>query len=243
MRPVHGDDVTAYDRELVSRLEALLGPSLVGVYAAGSWALGDYVPGRSDLDRFVVCGEPLRIEAKQEAVERLRHESLPCPARGLELVVYTRAQAGSPDSDAGFELNLNSGCSVPLHVSFDAADEPRHWFVVDRAIVREQGLALAGPPPAEVFGEIPRATVLAALSESLAWHRANAEEAGENLVLSAVRAWHYAVEGTWTSKLEAAEWARGRLADTAVLDAALEERYGATRPAESPRAPSPGRGR
>jgi hypothetical protein len=44
MRPVHEDDVAVYDRELVSRLEALLGPSLVGVYAGGSRALGETSP-------------------------------------------------------------------------------------------------------------------------------------------------------------------------------------------------------
>ena len=243
MRPVHAEEVAAYDAQLVTRVQAVLAEALVGVYASGSWALGDYVPGRSDLDRFVVCSGPLDEEAKSTLVECLRHEAFPCPARGLELVVYTRAQAGSADADAGFELNLNSGRAMPLHVSFDAGDEPRHWFVLDRAIVRERGLPLAGPPAAEVFAEIPRQVVLEALRESLAWHRANAAEAGENLVLNAVRAWRYAEEGTWASKREAAEWARERLADPAVLDAAVEERYGVTMPASSPRGPSPPRGR
>lgn len=38
---MHVGDGAAYDRELASGLDALLGSSLVRVYAAGSWTLGD----------------------------------------------------------------------------------------------------------------------------------------------------------------------------------------------------------
>ena len=217
------DEVGAYDAELVARLRAVLGHALVGVYVSGSAALGDYVPGKSDLDRFAVVERALDRATKDAVVAATRHEALPCPARGLELVVYTRAAARLARG-VDFELNLNSGRAMPFHATFDPADEPAHWFVLDRAIVGERGWALTGPPPREVFAAVPRAVALAALRESLAWHAENPEEAGENAVLNAARALRFAERGDWVSKAEAAAWARGHVDDPGVIDAALAAR-------------------
>src|SRR3954454_8894976 len=49
---------SAYLFELVERAQATLADDLVGVYAGGSWALGGYEPGRSDLDVAVVVRSP-----------------------------------------------------------------------------------------------------------------------------------------------------------------------------------------
>ena len=49
--------VERYDAELLERVRAVLGDGLVAVYASGSWALGDYVQGRSGLDRLVVSAK------------------------------------------------------------------------------------------------------------------------------------------------------------------------------------------
>ncbi|MGH2981839.1 MAG: nucleotidyltransferase domain-containing protein [Solirubrobacterales bacterium] len=90
-------------------LRDLLGERLTGVYAGGSRALGDYRPGRNDLDLAAVVEGAIGAELKQAVVARLRHESLPCPARGLELVVYRLETARSATATSDFELNLNSG--------------------------------------------------------------------------------------------------------------------------------------
>ncbi len=111
----------AYLDELVRRLQGLLGPELVGVYAGGSWALGGYEPGPSDLDVAVVVRKPLTGEAAERIVAELRHEAFPCPARGLELVVYTEGTVGTPTIAPGFELNLNAGSGL----TFRADREPR----------------------------------------------------------------------------------------------------------------------
>ena len=219
-----------YDDVLVATLGSVLRERLVGVYVSGSVALGDYVPGRSDLDRFVVVSSALPRTVKEDVVASTRHESLPCPARGLELVVYTAEAAGRPPRGADFELNLNSGRGMPFHVSFEPADEPAHWFVLDRAIVRERGWALLGPPPEQVFAPVPRHTALAALAQSLRWHGENAELAGPNLVLNALRAWRFAATGEWVSKADAARWGPGQGADRGLVDAALAGRMSAERP-------------
>lgn len=224
------DEVHAYDERLVAALVRVLGAPLVGVYVSGSVALGDYVPGSSDLDRFVVVAAPLARSLKEDVVAAARHEALPCPARGLELVVYSAEAAARGEGGADFELNLNTGARMPFHVAFDPAEEPAHWFVLDRAIVRERGWALVGPPPADVFAPAPRETVVEALAESLRWHVANAEVAGPNLVLNAVRAWRFAATGAWVSKTEAAAWALEHGADPGLVRSALAEREGRAGP-------------
>lgn len=228
---MRADEVGAYDAKLLARLRDVLGSLLVGVYASGSVVLGDYVPGKSALDRFVVVERRLADAARADVVAATRHEALPCPARGLELVVYTREAAARPTGEANFDLNLNTGPRMPFHAAYDPADEPGHWFVLDRAIVRERGFALTGPPPADVFAPIPRPVVLAALAASLRWHAESPAVAGENAVLNACRAWCFAADGALVSKAEAAAWARGRVADPSPVDAALAVREGRPGPA------------
>src|SRR5262245_66685819 len=86
-----GVDVAAYLAELVDRVRRAAGAGLVGVYAGGSYALGAYAPGRSDLDVAVVVRDAASRALQDELVDTLRHEALPCPARRLQLVVYREA--------------------------------------------------------------------------------------------------------------------------------------------------------
>jgi hypothetical protein len=151
--------VDDYFAELTRRLRAVLGEELVAVYAAGSYAMGAYEHGRSDIDVAVVVESPLGDDAKRAIVDALRHEALPCPAIGLELVVYARATAEAGTGAPGFELNLNTGARIPFRADFAPGDIEAFWFAIDRSILREHGRPLHGPPPAELFAPIPRATI------------------------------------------------------------------------------------
>ena len=199
------DDVAAYHRELVARLQRILGDDLVGVYAGGSYALDDYRPGSSDLDVAVVARGRLARESKEALVEALRHESLPGPARGRALVVYSGEAAASPSAAADFELNLNTGGRMDFRAELEPGEE-WHWFALDRAILRQRGLPLTGPPPQEVFGELPRDELLVALAEGLRWHGAETPT-DPNTTLNALRTLRFVRTGDWTSKSDAAAWA------------------------------------
>jgi hypothetical protein len=196
-----------YLAELTRRLGALLGGELVGVYAGGSYGLGAYEPGRSDIDVTVVVAGALSHAAKQAIVERLRHEALPCPARGLELVVYPLATARGGGGEPGFELNLNTGSAMGFRVDEAPGDIEGFWFAIDRSILRAHGVALTGPPAADLFAPIPRATLLELLQESIRWHRDSDVPLGSDTVLNTCRALRFASEGTWSSKREAGAWA------------------------------------
>jgi predicted nucleotidyltransferase len=188
-----------YLQHLTDRLRDVLGDGLFGVYAGGSVALGDYVPGRSDVDVAAICAVPLEESVKRAVGEALRHEALPCPARGLEFVVYSRDAARSPEVEAGFELDLNSGAEMPFRLLLDSTAADRHWYPIDRAILAAHGVALAGPPAAEVFAAPPRELLLPLVAEAVRRHD----------VLNACRALHYEREGRWSSKTTAGIWALG----------------------------------
>jgi hypothetical protein len=216
-------DSQAYFTELVERLLRVAGGDLVGVYAGGSYALGAYEQGRSDLDVAVVLAGRPSHRLKERFVAELRHDSLPCPARGLELVLYTADAVGRSSTDAAFELNLNTGAQMTLRVDFEPDPNETHWFPIDRSILAQHGIALFGPPAAEVFARLPKREVLSLLLESLRRQAAGADRR-DDVVLNACRSWRYAEEGTWSSKPAAGEWALAMHSDLKVVRSALEAR-------------------
>jgi hypothetical protein len=202
-----------YLRELVERAEVVLGEELVAVYLAGSAALGGYVHGRSDVDVAVVVRAPLLQDTKLALVDALRHESLPCPARGLELVVYAQGRADP-------ELNLNSGERMPFLATFGPGEDSPHWFVLDRAIIRQTGRPLVGPPPTETLQAPADDEILEALAIGLRWYRDRPEEPRGDATLNALRTRAWLEHGRWISKAEAAE----RLLDD--VSSSVESRRG-----------------
>ena len=213
------DAALAYADEVVRRLRGVLGDDLLGAYLIGSLALGGYEPGRSDVDLAAVTAGRLRAGEADAIVAACRHESLPCPARKLELVVYARERAPA------FELNLNTGAAEPLHAGVDPAAEPSFWFVLDLAIARVAGVALLGPQAAELVAEPSRAAVVAAARASLEWFLAS-DAPPDDLVLNACRTRRFLDDGVWSSKVDAGGWALDRLPEREVVRAALALRRG-----------------
>jgi len=163
--PRIGAAPAAYVAEIATRTRDVLGGDLLAVCLMGSAALGDYRPGRSDIDVAVVTGRPLPVVAREALVGALEHEALPCPARGLELVAYDPTGLVQPRGPA-YLINLNTGPRMDRQVSFDPAESPQFWFTLDVAIGRTLGRALRVPPPDDVFPELPDALVRAAALDS-----------------------------------------------------------------------------
>jgi predicted nucleotidyltransferase len=200
------DTERAYLQEVTRRLRDVLGESLVGVYVGGSYALGGYEPGRSDLDVAAVVEDPLPESVIERVIGAVRHEALPGPARKLELVVYRLGHARATGVEAAFELNLNTGPE-----EFRADREPRageaHWFAIDRSILAGHGIALSGPPAAEVFASPRRDDLVPLLAGVLRWYLREDPES-EDALLNAGRSLAFAREGLWRPKQAVREWAR-----------------------------------
>ncbi|HEX2044866.1 MAG TPA: nucleotidyltransferase domain-containing protein [Gaiellaceae bacterium] len=213
---------TGYLDALVAALRRLLGSDLVGVYAGGSYALGGYEPGRSDLDVAAVT-EGFVARSRLTAVAKaVRHDSLPCPARGLELVVYPLGRVRVPTVAPGFLHNVNTGAGMRERVDYEPVAGERHWFAVDRSVLARHGVALAGPPAKEVFAEPPRAELRRLLADSLRWYlrEAPGDESG---VLNAWRSLHFARRGEWLAKPAVRVEALAALARAGSAEALLRE--------------------
>ena len=129
------------------RVEDVVGADrLCGVWLFGSAALGDFAPDRSDLDVQAVSAIRLPSADRERLGAALSHDALPCPARGLEFVLYARGDLDDPAGPA-FGLNLNSGARMEPRMDLHPDPNERFWFVIDVAIGREHGRPLAGPAP------------------------------------------------------------------------------------------------
>lgn len=222
---VPASEVAQFGDHVSSVLGGVLGEELTGVYFVGSLALGGFVPAESDVDIVAVSRSALNRSQRREAASAIVETSRLCPARGVEFTLYRADVAGSLTGGAGFEVNANGGPRMPTVVHLNAATEPGFWYVLDRAIAHRYGIAISGPPPSTVFADVPRRTLLVALSESLAWHSAH-EGVTLYSVLNACRAWRFAEDDVLGSKMEGAAWARARWPDTEVIDAAVALRHG-----------------
>lgn len=232
--PLH-DQAVEYAWHVVRAINELLTEPLHAAYVIGSLAMDDFAPGWSDIDVAAVTARRLTGDELQGAIEAVEATLGDCPARGLELVVYP-GPVVTIRSAVLFELNLNGGPQMPLHVDTDPSEAPGHWFLLDLAIAREHALRLFGPEAAQVFSEPARAHVLTAVQRSL-WWQGGSGSAPAGTVLNACRSWLYAAEGIWGSKSEAGAWARRSLSSeqqeaqpkapataAAIIDAALAAR-------------------
>jgi hypothetical protein len=198
---------TRYLRAVVRRVSTLLGDGLVGVYPTGSVALSAYTPGRSDLDIMAVVAQPPPAPVLREVAARLAHDALPCPATGLEFVLYPRDAVATAGEQAGYLLDVNTGRELKPKASMDPVGEPRFWYVIDRAITAQSGLSLTGTPVSDLFTALPFETLRDVVVESLYTHAAELDEHGDNAVLNACRALRFGAERHWYPKAAAALWA------------------------------------
>lgn len=219
------DDVAQFGNQVVRSLQASLHQPLIGAYFVGSIALGGYVSGESDIDIIAVSEHPVLDQEKSRIASAIVDVAMSCPTRGLEFTLYRRDVATREPQAADFEVNANGGPRMEQTVHLDAHREPAFWYVFDRAIAHRYGVPIVGPPPAELFPDVPRRTLLKLMADSMRWHREH-EKATLYSVLNACRAWRFAEEDILASKMEGATWARTRWRDPAVIDAAVELRHG-----------------
>ncbi|GAA0273125.1 nucleotidyltransferase domain-containing protein [Cryptosporangium japonicum] len=199
---------------LIAAARGVLGENLVGAYAAGSIGLDAFQPGRSDVDVALTVTDALPEPQKRALVAALRHENLPCPARGLELVVYRCAVARSGTAEPGFEVELNSGPRMDFRETYSPDARPvadgLFWYALDRSILHQAGRTLFGAPAAEAFADVRPAELHQLLVDALSWWIARPTPPGdepapgtEDAILGACRSLVKHRHGGWLPKIAA----------------------------------------
>ena len=203
-----------------------LGDRVVAVILHGSLILGDFRPGRSDIDLLVVVDRrPTddEIGALRGAVESI--ESTP-PCR-VDLRVVTREIAATPTPAPAMEAFFELGPGRPTYTETRVLREPD--LVVEFSMVRQHGRAIVGADPKSIIGPVPPEWVIEIGNKQLAaWEKLTDDaKHAELMVLTACRIWRFSAEGVHCSKSEAGRWALARDYTLTAVEEALRQRAGA----------------
>jgi predicted nucleotidyltransferase len=214
-RPSGVDEVL---RGFLEGARSMLGERFVGMYLYGSLATGDFDPDRSDVDFLVVTeGELTRSEvlALTEAHDRFAGSSSPW-ANEVDGSYIPRDALRRFDPARSTHLHVARGVGKLRMEQFGP-----DW-VIQRWVLREQGVGLAGPPPVTLIDPVHPYEIRAAvrmlaldgwapLGEDLGSlsHRGGQVFA----ILTMCRLLHTLETGEIASKQVAGRWARETLGE------------------------------
>ncbi len=202
--------------ELLSGVQSVLGDGLVGLYLYGSLASGDFDPQTSDIDFVVVTAGEIPSEMIP-ALEALHHALWAGGSRWakkLEGTYLPRPALRSYDPNDIARPSVNQG-------KFFLSGQGNDW-VIQRHILREHGVSLAGPPLQSLIDPVQpdeiRQAVLGFLREWWAPMlqdpaRLQSDEYQAYAVLTMCRALYTLEYGTIASKPASARWAKGALGE------------------------------
>jgi len=146
-------DVDAVLADLFAGVRGTLGPQLVGVYLDGSLATCDFAPHSSDIDVLVVTEDVLSDEVV--AALGAMHVRLATGrskwARELEVSYIPRRALRRFDPESNCHPCIQRGSDQLVTEEHDRAG------VIHRHVVREHGVALAGPDPRTLIDPVDAA--------------------------------------------------------------------------------------
>lgn len=202
--------ITALLHLLLTRVQIVLGEQFVGMYLQGALAAGDFDPARSDIDWLVVTHTKLSDEL-YTALEAMHAEVT--------------------DSNRAWVLNME-GSYIPQHAlrRYDPADDVHpalgtggyfhrmlhgNGWILQRHVVREYGIALAGAEPKSLIDPITPDELRAAAKGILVewWQpmlqdiaRLDDDEYQAYAVLTMCRILYTIAKGDVVSKPTAVQW-------------------------------------
>ena len=211
--PTPYPEVNALLAELLPAVRAILGERFSGMYLDGSLVAGDF-DGDSDVDFVVVTEREVSPEdflALQALHERLALLESPWAIQ-LEGFYVSRQALRRYDPALAPVPNLERGRGERLKWRQLGAG-----WLVHQAVLREHGLALAGPAPQGLIDPVAPAALRRAMRAMLAeWGGSLLQDPGQvasrgyqsYIVLSMCRILFTLETGTIVSKRAAARWAR-----------------------------------
>lgn len=201
-------DTRQYLCKTTQSFKDVLRDNLVGLYLCGSLVQGDFYAHRSDIDLLGVVSAEIDDITRTQLVSRLSHKARPVPARGLEVVLFLADAVRSPKLSFPFEFALSTGPDgEPECEPRGTADD----MLIDIALCRDVGIALAGPPASTAFAPVSQDLLRHALIDELQWHKSRVwkcldDTAVVNAILNAARSLHAAETGQILSKTDGGRW-------------------------------------
>jgi hypothetical protein len=211
--PTPYPDVNKVLNLLLAEAQDVLGNQWVGMYLYGSLSSGDFDPISSDIDFLIVTADML--DEKTIADLEIMHQRI--WDTGLK---WTFKLEGSylPRGHLPRYENLDTAYPTVNEAKFYVAPHGSDW-IIQRHIIREQGITLAGPDPKSLIDPVSPEDIRCAVTGFLdGWWFSMLEDlprlekrGGEYhayAILTMCRSLHALEHGTIVSKPEAAKWAQ-----------------------------------
>lgn len=200
---------------LLTEVQAILGGRFVGMYLHGSLATGDFNPQTSDIDFLVVTGGPL----SDEAFSALGAIHAALRRDGSHWVQKLEGAYIPKDALRSHQPNAAPIPWLGVDGHFARETLGSDW-VIQRWILRERGIVVAGPPLAGLIDPVSPDDLKEAVRGSLRewWsppfpspERFASDEYRAYAVLTMCRSLYVLAHSRVASKPEAARWAQGTL--------------------------------
>jgi len=203
---------------LLSSATQVLGNQLVGMYLYGSLASGDFDLETSDIDFLIVTTSTLPDKTIGD-LESM-HDQL-----GRSGLKWAAKLEGSyiPKRDIRRHNPRSAPCPTVNEGKFYLDKRGSDW-IIQRHVIREQGIVLAGPEPKTLIDPVSpqdiRRSVLGVLNEwwfpmleDPSWLKKHGAEYHAFAILTMCRALYALKHGTIVSKPAAARWAQKELGE------------------------------
>ena len=217
---------------LLTSATRVLGGQLVGMYLYGSLSSGDFDLETSDIDFLVVTTSTLSDKTIGE-LESMHHQIW---NSGLK---WAAKLEGSyiPKRDIRRHNPHSAPCPTVNEGKFYLDKRGSDW-IIQRHVIREQGIVLAGPDPKTLIDPVSpeeiRRSVVGVLHEwwfpmleDPSWLKKHGAEYHAFAILTMCRALYALEHGTIVSKPAAAHWAQQALGEkwSQIIERALSARY------------------
>jgi hypothetical protein len=216
--PTPYPDVNEIVHFLLTRVRDILGDRFVGMYLYGSLSSGDFDPETSDVDFLVVTSDIL-VESKVSELEAM-HDRI-----WRTSLKWASKLEGAYVPQALIRCHNPNGAPCPTinESRFYVASLGSDW-IIQRYIVRELGVVLAGPDPKTLIDPVTsddlRGAVVGILHEwwfpmleNPSWLANHGSEYHAFAVITMCRALHALEYGSVVSKPKAVQWARQTLGE------------------------------
>lgn len=232
--PTQYHDVNEILNLLLFKVQELLSVQFVGMYLYGSLSSGDFNPETSDID-FLVVTDGALSEEKIAALEAMHKEIWASEMKWANKL----EGAYVPQEDIRRYMPDRAPCPTINEGTFFLDRHGSDW-IIQRHIVREDGVVIAGPDPKTLIDPVSpheiRGAILGTLNEwwfpmlddSATWLRQHGSNYHGYAVITMCRALHALEHGTIVSKPVAIQWARQNLEEHwhPLIDQAVASQYG-----------------
>jgi streptomycin 3"-adenylyltransferase len=215
-----------YLSQLSLKLQEKIGSNLIGLYLIGSACLGDYHASKSDLDIVGVLFDPLSNSQKNDLAKNLDSRFFPCPAKGLDLVLFAENAVKHITPKPSFEFWFSTGAGWPNERwESDCCKE----MLIFLELCRQHGITLYGQDPNQIFATVDKRLLVETFLEMLEWHQTKIldvvhDPKGQHSILNACRILAFIHEDRLLSKSDGGRWLLYREADNDIVRKALEIR-------------------